>query len=172
MVPIEEKIFDLHARTKLPNGLIRTYSVVSREGAQLGGCFELRVSLDANSRGGSRYVHEQLRVGDVLEVGRIISSVRPAMSASKHIFVVEGIGITAFLALMARYHCIHWDFKLHFAVASPEDVPFMDRLEPFGAKAKMYHKFKGERMDVHKIVGQLPWNSHLQFVGHGTGCVQ
>lgn len=161
----KEKVAGLHARLKLPNGLIRNYSVVSGEGVRLGKRLELGVSLDKDSRGGSRYIHEQVNVGDILQVGRITSSIDPAASASKHIFVVGGIGITAYLAMMVAFHRINWDFELHYAVASSEDVPFKDRLAPFGEKVNVYDKTKGQRMDIETIVDQLPWNSHLYVCG-------
>ena len=160
-----EKPAGLHARIKLPNGLVRNYSIVSGEGVRLGKRLELGVSLDKNSRGGSRYIYEQLQVGDTLQIGRITSSVNPEASASKHIFVVGGIGITAYLAMMVAFHRIHWDFELHYAVPSSEDTPFKGRLAPFGNKVKIYDKSKGERMDIESIVDQLPWNSHLYVCG-------
>lgn len=162
---VDDKAAGLHARIKLPNGLIRTYSIVSGDGKRLGRKMEIGVSLDANSRGGSRYIHDKISEGDIIQVGHITSSVSPVGSASKHIFIAGGIGITAFLALMDAYHKIHWDFELHYAVRSAEDTSFKDRLKPFGTKVKIYDKACGDRMDIEKIVEHLPWNSHTYVCG-------
>ncbi|KAF7563073.1 hypothetical protein G7046_g1062 [Stylonectria norvegica] len=152
-----------HAKLKLPNGLIRTYSVVS--GGEDGNSFELGIALDSNSRGGSRYLHDSTAVGDVIQVGRITTDVSAKGAASNHIFIAGGIGITAFLALFKSYHSINWSCKLHYAVQSTEDTPFRDRLEPFGQNVIIYDKTKGERMDIRSIVKDRPWNSHLYVCG-------
>ncbi|MBP6645420.1 MAG: ferredoxin reductase, partial [Burkholderiaceae bacterium] len=54
---------DLH----LPNGLVRSYSLLNdaRERHR----YVVAVLKDRASRGGSRYVHEQLRVGSVIKIG-------------------------------------------------------------------------------------------------------
>src|SRR6059058_6098610 len=53
---------DLH----LPNGLIRNYSLVNPAGER--GRYVIGVLRDRTSRGGSRYVHETLRVGQKLAI--------------------------------------------------------------------------------------------------------
>ncbi|KAL6866083.1 hypothetical protein ACO1O0_002183 [Amphichorda felina] len=154
-----------HAKLKLPNGLVRSYSVVSSGDSGAGRTFELGVALDESSRGGSRYLHESTQVGDVLQVGNITTSVSPVGSASMHIFIAGGIGITAFLALLRGYFDVHYDFRVHYGVRSEDEIPFRDRLTPFGDKVVIYDKSKGERMDIGHVVKNLPWNSHLYVCG-------
>lgn len=157
-----------HARLKLPNGLVRSYSLVAtaaRGDEDVGNSFELGVALDQNSRGASRYLHEAVKVGDVMQVGRITTDVVPAKSASMHVLIAGGIGITAFLALIKAFASINWAFHLHYAVPSAEDIPFGDRLEPLRKHITIYNKSKGERMDIGHIVKTLPWNSHLYVCG-------
>src|SRR4029453_17283469 len=79
---------DLH----LPNGLIRSYSLLNAQ-------YELHryvigVNRDAQSRGGSRYLHETLRPGDVLTVSPPRNSFPLDASASLAVLVAGGIGIT------------------------------------------------------------------------------
>jgi hypothetical protein len=54
---------DLH----LGNGLVRSYSLCGAP--EVRDRYVVGVLLDRNSRGGSRYVHEQLRVGSTLKIG-------------------------------------------------------------------------------------------------------
>ncbi|MBK5654932.1 MAG: MOSC domain-containing protein, partial [Rhizobium sp.] len=82
-----------HVRLKLGGKLVRAYSVVGGTSKR----FELGISLSPESRGGSKYLHEQTRVGDVLTVGRITASFPLAKEAHEHIIIAAGIGITAFL---------------------------------------------------------------------------
>lgn len=154
-----------HAKLKLPNGLVRSYSVVSGEGKRLGRRFELGIALEESSRGGSRYMHEKACVGDVIQVGNITTSVAPAGAASNHVFIAGGIGITAFLALAQAYYSINWDLQLHYAVRSSDDIPFRECLTPFEHKVTIYDKSKGERMNIENIVKTMPWNSQLYVCG-------
>lgn len=156
-----------HARIKLPNGLLRTYSVVSREGKGPEALrkIELGVALDEKSRGGSRYIHESVHIGDVLQVGRITTDVNVASAASNHVYIAGGIGLTAFLDMMKESHSVNYSVQLHYAIRSADDIPFRDRLEPFGDCVVLYDKSKGQRMDIKQILKDLPWNSQLYFCG-------
>ncbi|KAK5987493.1 Carnitine monooxygenase reductase subunit [Cladobotryum mycophilum] len=156
-----------HARIRLPNGLIRTYSVVSSNGRgpDATRLLEFGIALDENSRGGSRFIHESIQVGGLLSIGRVTSDVAPVGSASHHVFLSGGIGITAFLDLMNAYDSINWSFQLHYAVPSINDAAFRDRLGRYGDRVTIYDKTKGQRMNIKNVVKTLPWNSHLYVCG-------
>ncbi|KID91267.1 Amphiphysin-like protein [Metarhizium guizhouense ARSEF 977] len=163
----ELPLLGAHARLKLPNGLVRTYSVVSSGDSimQMKDTFELGIALEENSRGGSRHLHESAKVGDTIQVSRITSDIPPASSASNHVFIAGGIGITAFLALMRAMLSINWSCELHYAVRSADDVPFAERLATFKENVVLYNKSQGQRMDIHNIIKAMPWNSHVYACG-------
>ena len=150
-----------HARVKLGNGLVRTYSVV--EGGR--DRFWLGVALDEKSRGGSRYMHEEVRVGDTLEVGAMTAAVPMVGAASNHVFVAGGVGITAFLAMIESLQSINYGVTLHYAVRSADDVPFRERLAKLGSAVIIYDKAAGQRLDIARIIDDMPWNSQLYFCG-------
>ncbi|KAK6950747.1 hypothetical protein Daesc_007272 [Daldinia eschscholtzii] len=151
-----------HARLKLPNGLQRSYSIVSGTPNR----FELGVALEEPSRGGSAYLHRTAQVGDVLQVGRVTTDVKPAGAASNHVFIVGGIGITAFLSMLERNRQIHWESTLHYGVRdASSDVPFRARIEALGDVVKIYDRAKGQRMDIPAIFKELSWNSHVYVCG-------
>ncbi|OHW94559.1 mosc domain-containing protein [Colletotrichum incanum] len=164
-VSLKESTEDLqpgaHAKLKLPNGLLRSYSIVSGDRNK----FELGIALEDKSRGGSRYLHESMAVGDVLQVGRITTDVQVASASSNHVFIVGGIGITAFLALAEAYREVHYNFEMHYAVRSAADVPFRSRLGALGRSVRLYDRAKGERMDIDEIMRTLKWNSHVYVCG-------
>ncbi|KAL0942525.1 vanillate o-demethylase [Colletotrichum truncatum] len=150
-----------HTKVRLPSGLVRSYSIVSGEPNK----FELGIALEDKSRGGSRWFHESAKVGDVVQVGRITTDVKVASASSNHVFIVGGIGITAFLALLEGYHEVHYNFELHYAVRSSSDLPFHSRLEPFGKSLRLYDSSKHERMNIREIMQNLKWNSHVYVCG-------
>lgn len=150
-----------HATIRLPNGLVRSYSIVSGSPNE----FQIGIALDENSRGGSRYLHESTAVGDIIEVGAFSDSIPVASAASNHLFIIGGIGITAFLPLFERFHRVHYSFGVHFAVRSADEIPFRDLLEPFRSYISYYDRSKGERMDISKILSTLSWNTHVYICG-------
>ncbi|KAJ0307094.1 hypothetical protein COL516b_004327 [Colletotrichum fioriniae] len=150
-----------HAKLKLPNGLLRSYSVVSGDRNK----FELGIALEDKGRGGSLYLHNSMAVGDVLQVGRMTTDVQVASASSNHVFIVGGIGITAFLVLAEAYHEVHYNFEMHYAVRSDDDIPFRSRLDALGSSVRFYDRNKGERMDIGDIMKTLKWNSHVYVCG-------
>lgn len=150
-----------HVKIRLPNGLVRAYSIV--HGSR--GRFELGIARDENSRGGSKYLHENVSVGDVLHVGAITPGIKPNGMASNHVFIVAGIGITAFLWLVKEMVDINWNVEVHYAVRSAEELPFRSKLEELGSRVVVYDKAKGERLDVDSVIKGMLWNSQVYVCG-------
>lgn len=150
-----------HAKIKLGNGLVRAYSVVDGDRNR----FQLGISLDEKSRGGSRYMHEVAQVGHVVKVGAMTAGIKLARAAGNHIFVAAGVGITAFMSHIESLAVLKWSAVLHFAVRSAEEVPFWDRLEKLGERIIIYDKSVGQRLDIPGIIGSMEWNSNLYFCG-------
>jgi ferredoxin-NADP reductase/MOSC domain-containing protein YiiM len=146
---------------KLPNGLQRPYSVVSGNSD----CFTLGIAREENSRGGSEYLHESTHLGHVLEVGAFAQNLALGSMASHHIFIVGGIGITAFLAMIERLERTNQTFELHNCVRSPEDISFSHELGSYKESVKTYSKSKGERLDIEKTLKGRIWNSHVYVCG-------
>ena len=156
-----------HARLRLPSGLVRSYSIVSAgSGSQnAANGFELGIKREQQSRGGSKWFHDIAKVGDVIEVGTITAGIKPPSSPSAHHFIVGGIGITAFLALLETLHAVNYTYKVHYAIRSMDAVPFRDRLEKFEDQVEYYDASRGQRMDVKAVVSTMPWNSFLYVCG-------
>ncbi|KAI6377851.1 hypothetical protein MCOR25_002373 [Pyricularia grisea] len=150
-----------HVKLKLGNGLVRAYSIVGGDRNR----FQLGVALAEKGRGASRHIHENVHEGDVLTVGRFTNGVPMVGSASSHVFVAAGVGITAFLPMIEQMAAINYSVTLHYAVRSAEDVPFRERIEKLGDAAVLYDKTKGQRLNVGNIVRNLTWNSQLYFCG-------
>ncbi|KAJ2894771.1 putative mosc domain-containing protein [Zalerion maritima] len=150
-----------HARLKLGNGLLRSYSIVGGSANR----FEIGVALADDSRGGSKFLHEQVDVGHVLEVVSITESVRASKAASKHIFIAGGVGITAFLHLLELMKTVNWEAECHYGIRSMNDIPFRERLDALGNTVKFHAKDEGQRMDVKGIIDNIGWNHHLYVCG-------
>lgn len=150
-----------HAVIKLPNGLKRAYSIVSGNTNSL----VLGVALDDTSRGGSSYIHESLNPGDIVLLGAVSQSMSIHNMASHHIFIVGGIGITAFLAMMKRLIDTNQSFHLHYAVRKSDEVAFRPLLSELGPNVTIYDKSQWQRLDMFDIFMNRTWNSHIYICG-------
>ena len=57
-------------------------------------CYQIAVRLEENSRGGSRFLHQQVKVGNRLTISTPNNLFALIPSARKHLFIAGGIGIT------------------------------------------------------------------------------
>jgi MOSC domain-containing protein YiiM/ferredoxin-NADP reductase len=148
-----------HVRLKLGGKLVRAYSVVSGTSKR----FELGIALDPASRGGSKHLHEQTRVKDILTIGRITASFPLAKDADRHIIIAGGIGITAFMVAIKYLQDAKQNFHLHYAVA--EEVPFASQISELGDRATIYNKSKGQRLDLSAILAKADHQTHIYTCG-------
>ena len=148
-----------HVRLKLGGKLVRAYSVVGGTLEK----FELGIALDKQSRGGSKFMHEETKVGDLLTVGKMTASFPLAPAAHHHIIIAGGIGITSFLAALQYLRESDKSYELHFAVA--EQVPFQERIAALGPKAKTYNKSLGQRLDLHHVISRASVDTHIYCCG-------
>jgi MOSC domain-containing protein YiiM/ferredoxin-NADP reductase len=148
-----------HVRLKLGGKLVRAYSVVGGTSK----CFELGISLSPNSRGGSKYLHEQANVGDVLTVGRITTSFPLAKDAHEHVIIAAGIGITAFLPAFRYLQDTKQKFHLHYAHTG--EIPFAAQLKDLGTNATIYDKSIGQRLLMSDIISNANDRAHIYTCG-------
>ncbi|PWY91986.1 vanillate O-demethylase oxidoreductase [Aspergillus sclerotioniger CBS 115572] len=150
-----------HALLKLPTGLRRAYSIVQGHMDR----FTLGVALDESSRGGSSYIHQSLKPGDMVSVADITQGLPIDKMASHHIFIAGGIGITALLAMIKRLKDTNQDYHLHYAVRTATDVAFKPLLAELEPHITIYDKSQGQRLDMTEILQHRIWNSHVYVCG-------
>lgn len=148
-----------HVRLKLGGKLVRAYSVTGGTTKR----FSLGIALDANSRGGSQYLHSNVQVGSIITAGRITASFPLASSADTHILIAGGIGITAFLIALSHLQRSSQNFHLHYAVST--DVPFRSQIAALGPNLTVYNKSEGARMDLKDILSHADSRTHIYTCG-------
>lgn len=116
---------DLH----LGNGLIRQYSLTGSPARR--DRYLIGVALAADSRGGSRLLHQQLRLGQRLKVSAPRNHF-PLACAQRVVLAAAGIGLTPLLAMAEQLEADGVPFSLHYYVKQREDAAFARRLRhPF-----------------------------------------
>ncbi|KAF2494758.1 putative vanillate O-demethylase oxidoreductase [Lophium mytilinum] len=148
-----------YVRLKLGGKLVRAYSVIGGTENR----FELGIALDANSRGGSKFLHESTKCGDMLTVGKVTASFPLSQEADHHIIIAGGIGITAFIAAAQYLQSSGASYDFHLAVGS--DVPFRRHLDPLGEHVTIYNKAEGNRLDISKVLAKGNDNTHVYCCG-------
>ena len=113
---------DLH----LGNGLVRSYSLTNPGESHR--CV-VAVLNDRNSRGGSRYVHEQLRVGQVIAIGAPRNHFRLHEDAPHSVLLAGGIGVTPVYAMLKRLADLQRPAHLIYCARSREEAAFVADIE-------------------------------------------
>ncbi|RAV31298.1 PDR/VanB family oxidoreductase [Corynebacterium heidelbergense] len=108
--------------------LVRQYSLVEAPG--IAGSAKQRyvigVLREKISRGGSKAIHEQLRVGHRLQISGPRNHFE-LVEAPRHVLLAGGVGVTP-LAAMAR-HLGDAEFSLDVYAAQPSDFPLFEYLQ-------------------------------------------
>jgi len=118
-----------HIDLVLPSGLVRQYSLCGDPADS--SSYTVATRLVEDGRGGSREVHELVRVGAELEV-RGPRNRFPLVEAPAYVFVAGGIGITPVLPMLrALPDGSNW--RLLYAGRTRESMPFLDEIENLGA---------------------------------------
>jgi MOSC domain-containing protein YiiM/ferredoxin-NADP reductase len=152
-----------HIRVKLgENGkLVRAYSVVGGDRNH----FTLGIALYQNSRGGSKYFHEDLTVGDTLSFSQIKSDFPLSADSDNDILIAGGIGITAFLATALQLKQQGMRYHLYYAVRSLQDVAFKYLLQELGSNVTILDGSNGQRLEISNIIGKANSRTHIYTCG-------
>ncbi|KAE8442897.1 hypothetical protein EG329_002569 [Mollisiaceae sp. DMI_Dod_QoI] len=152
-----------HVRVKLgQNGkLVRAYSVVGGDTNR----FELGVALEKESRGGSKYLHEGVKIGDLLPFSEMKSNFPLEEDADNHVLIAGGIGITAFIASALAMKERGLKFRLNYAVRFSKDVAFIGHLERLGDSVAILDGSKAQRLDVFEILRRADSGTHIYICG-------
>lgn len=115
-----------HVDLKLPNGLVRSYSVCSDQGDD--SRYVIAVSRDPASRGGSAWIHDALRVGQLIDTTAPSNNFPLEENAERTVLIAGGIGITPILSMIRRLETLARDWTLHFAVRTRAHAAFLPEL--------------------------------------------
>ncbi|MBV8667095.1 MAG: oxidoreductase [Burkholderiaceae bacterium] len=113
---------DLH----LPSGVVRSYSLSSSPLERRR--YVVGVLRDRNSRGGSRYVHEQLRVGAQIKIAAPRNNFPLDESAPHTVLIAGGIGITPILCMFNELKRLGKSVELLYCARSRSEAAYVAAL--------------------------------------------
>ncbi|OYO19272.1 MULTISPECIES: PDR/VanB family oxidoreductase [Enemella] len=151
-----------------PTAITRQYSLCSTPDDPES--YTVAVKREDKSRGGSVALHE-LKVGDSLQISEPRNLLAVDLSASHHVLLAAGIGITPMLS-MARWLDVHGhSFDLHYFARSHEDAAFLPLLQE--RCPEKLHTHLGLAPEEHEpalaaSLSGLPDGSHVYLCGPGV----
>lgn len=122
-----------HVDLHLGQGLVRSYSLTNPGETSR---YVLGVLNDPQSRGGSRFVHERLRIGQVLELSPPRNHFRLAEDAPHSVLLAGGIGITPLLAMLRRLAALGRPAHLVYCARSRREAAFVEEIAALAGAAQ------------------------------------
>jgi vanillate O-demethylase ferredoxin subunit len=154
-----------HIDLTLPNGLIRSYSLVNPQTERHR--YVIAVQKDRASRGGSKWVHENYRPGDILTINGPRNNFPLNEAAEKSILIAGGIGVTPIVSMTERLAALGRDWELVYCARTRADTAFAENLQKFGPQVRF--NFDGEpggrMLDIAAVVRAAPANAHFYCCG-------
>lgn len=128
--------------------------------------YQIGVLLQKNSRGGSAYMHEQVRVGDLLQISPPVNLFPIDRLARKHILIAGGIGITPFLSYISELAELQTPYELHYAYRDRNQAAFLEHLalQPSN-NLHTYESGRNQRMQSQLILSKQPLGTHIYVCG-------
>lgn len=154
---------DLH----LPDGLIRQYSLRNDPAERHRYC--IGVLRETAGRGGSAYVHDRLKSGDIVQTSLPRNAFALDEDAPFSLLLAGGIGITPILSMAHRLSSIGRDFAFHYGARSTSRMAFRDEMlaSAFADRVR-FHLDDGpaeQRLDLAALLSKRPPNAHLYACG-------
>jgi ferredoxin-NADP reductase len=158
----------LQVEVELPDGQagLRAYSLLGDPRDR--GRYRIAILLEAEGRGGSRFMHERIEPGSRLRVVPPENGF-PLLLRSEHsILIAGGIGITPILS-MARTLVQHGrSFELHYTTRTPARMAFREGIEALaGEKAHFYftHVERPQPVDLEALLATPRPGAHVYVCG-------
>jgi vanillate O-demethylase ferredoxin subunit len=156
-----------HVDVKLPGGMTRQYSLCNdpKETHR----YLIGVLLDADSRGGSRAMHEQVAEGQVLQISAPKNHFPLAHDARRSVLLAGGIGVTPILCMAERLAITGAEFEMHYCTRSADRTAFRQRIESSGFASRVqFHFDDGEaaqHLDLKRLLAAPQAGLHLYVCG-------
>jgi ferredoxin-NADP reductase len=153
---------DLH----LPNGLVRQFSLAAPDSDP--DTYVVGIKRDAASRGGSRYIIDEMRVGDEIKISAPRNTF-PLVESTEHVVLIAGgIGITPIWCMAQELAARKRPWKLHYACQSRQDMAFLEALQKLDPQFVELHfddEAGGKFLDLASAIAAAPQNAHFYCCG-------
>ncbi|PHP65966.1 ferredoxin [Zhengella mangrovi] len=126
-----------HVTVQTPSGAMRRYSLVGP--GEDPESYVLAVKLEAESRGGSRSMHDEAVEGTELVVEPPENEF-PLKQANKYLLIAGGIGVTPIYAMARKLDEDGKSFSIIYCTRSAEEAAYLEEMRAaFGSRLTVHH---------------------------------
>lgn len=152
-----------HIDLELGNGATRQYSLVRAQGASR---YVIGIARDANGRGGSKWLHDDLRIGAELKITGLRNAFALDGGAGPAALYAGGIGVTPILSMIEELEAKGREWTAFYACRDRECAAFLDELAAYGNRVT-YHfdNEAGTIADLKAEIAKVPSGTHLYCCG-------
>jgi ferredoxin-NADP reductase len=155
-----------HVELKI-GGFTRQYSLWNDPAERRRYC--VAVLREEEGRGGSRLLHDALRVGDLVEVSYPRNNFPLAAEAARHLLIAGGIGIAPIMAMIAELRRRGAEFDVHYCTRSPANTAFRPELAELTAEGRLRFYDDGgdpaRGLDIAATLRRAEPGTHLYYCG-------
>ncbi|MGW3866178.1 PDR/VanB family oxidoreductase [Streptomyces sp. NPDC005047] len=153
-----------HVDVVLGPGLERQYSLCGDPADRA--VWRIAVLREPVGRGGSAYVHEELKVGDRVRVRGPRNHFR-LEAARRYRFVAGGIGITPILPMLAAAEEAGAEWSLLYGGRTRAGMAFTGELERYGERVTLVPEDESGRLDLAPVLDDVPGDTLVYCCGPG-----
>lgn len=152
-----------HVDLILPGDVVRQYSLCSDPSDH--SRWQVGVLREAEGRGGSIYIHDELEVGSSIEV-RGPRNNFPLVRADHYVFVAGGIGVTPMIPMIMAAEAQDVSWELVYGGRSRESMSFVDQLEQvYGDRVAVRPQDVHGLLDLQGLLGTVRENAAVYCCG-------
>lgn len=156
-----------HVTVITPNGMRRSYSLCGATDQTH--TWQIAIKRDANGRGGSRSMVDDVHEGDLLQVSAAHNLFQLNEAAASFIFIAGGIGITPILSMIRHLHRQgRTNYKLYYCTRDADSTAFLDELTrpDYASQVNIHHNNNEpeKSLDLWPIFEQ-PTQAHVYCCG-------
>ncbi|MEQ1578476.1 MAG: PDR/VanB family oxidoreductase [Hyphomicrobium sp.] len=128
--------------------------------------YQIAVRREVKGRGGSRRLHDSIKVGDTLRITPPINRFELNKSALKHVLIAGGVGITPMLAQLEELRVATTPFELHYSYRGAQHGALARGLTARnGGTIALADTAIGERLNFEFILEWQPLGTHVYVCG-------
>jgi len=150
-VDLPEWTAGAHIDLIMGDGLTRQYSLCGNTSDRLQ--WRVGVLLDPQSRGGSKFVHDELNEGSTIRV-RGPRNHFPLVGSPRYQFIAGGIGITPILTMIEAAQAHGADWQLLYGGRERASMAFLDDLERHGERVTVWPQDEQGMLDLASVLSE------------------
>jgi len=128
--------------------------------------YTISVRRDDEGRGGSKFLHSAVAVGDEMTISNPVNLFSLDLRARKHLMIAGGIGITPFLAQIKQLDRAHGNWELHYACRSEALGSYVDYLTTTHPNdVNIYYDDRDQVIALESLLESQPLGTHIYVCG-------